>query len=213
MNNSVLRQPIETNKKVISRASTKNRNLSTEEGPENIGGPGFLLEKKKVRTHSDTHTYQITTRHLFLPLPPHLFQPNTMKVGELLGRQDDKVKMSEGKRSLEDTMASSSDDDDEDHSRLSSLSDSTGDDLTSIGDEDSEDMERFERSLRQKHAKACKAMAVRKNMEYNSRLIHDSKIVAQGSLFFYCLLRLLSLLSSPPLVATEWSIRYCLARI
>lgn len=84
-----------------------------------------------------------------------------MKVGELLGRQEEKVKMSEGKRSLEDTMASSSDDDDEDHSRLSSLSDSTGDDLTSIGDEDSEDMERFERSLRQKHAKACKAMAVR----------------------------------------------------
>ena len=84
-----------------------------------------------------------------------------MKVGELLGRQEEKSKMSEGKRSLEDTMASSSDDDDDDHSRLSSLSDSTGDDLTSLGDEDSEDMERFERSLRQKHAKACKAMAVR----------------------------------------------------
>jgi len=56
-------------------------------------------------------------------------------------------------------MASSSDDDDEANSRLSSLSASTGDDMTSIGDEDSEDMEHFERSLRQKHAKACKAMA------------------------------------------------------
>eukprot|EP00977_Amphora_coffeiformis_P020599 scaffold8374_cov175-Amphora_coffeaeformis.AAC.38 len=82
-----------------------------------------------------------------------------MKVGELLGRQEVKSKMSEGKRSLEDTMASSSDDDDEANSRLSSLSASTGDDMTSIGDEDSEDMEHFERSLRQKHAKACKAMA------------------------------------------------------
>ena len=93
-----------------------------------------------------------------------------MKVGQLLGRQQEEkatTKISEGKRSLEDTMASSSDDDDEDHSRLSSLSDSTGDDLTSIGDEDSEDMERFERSLRQKHAKACKAMAVRRSNRIN----------------------------------------------
>ena len=86
-----------------------------------------------------------------------------MKVGELLGRQEVNSKMTEGKRSLEDTMASSSDDDDEANSRLSSLSASTGDDMTSVGDEDSEDMERFERSLRQKHAKACKAMAVRKS--------------------------------------------------
>ena len=69
-------------------------------------------------------------------------------------------------------MASSSDDDDEAHSRLSSLSASTGDDMTSIGDEDSEDMERFERSLRQKHAKACKAMAVR-NQSPNNILLSE----------------------------------------
>ena len=69
-------------------------------------------------------------------------------------------------------MASSSDDDEEDHSRLSSLSDSTADDMTSIGDEDSEDMERFERTLRQKHAKACKAMAVRSHARNSfSRLV------------------------------------------
>lgn len=96
-----------------------------------------------------------------------------MKVGQLLGRQEEKLRMSEGKRSLEDTMASSSDDDDEDRSRLSSLSDSSGDDLTSAGDEDSEDMERFERTLRQKHAKACKAMAVR-TRDRSERIVLDA---------------------------------------
>jgi hypothetical protein len=91
-----------------------------------------------------------------------------MKVTQLLHRRDKTkatvAKVSTTKRSLEHTIASSSDDDDEDNSRLSSLSDSTTDDLTSVG-EDSENMERLERSLRQKHAKACKAMAVRRKHE------------------------------------------------
>jgi hypothetical protein len=96
-----------------------------------------------------------------------------MKVTQLLHRRNKTKatvsKVSTTKRSLEDTIASSSDDDDEDNSRLSSLSDSTTDDLTSVG-EDSEDMERFERSLRQKHAKACKAMAVRTKHEAGASL-------------------------------------------
>lgn len=42
-------------------------------------------------------------------------------------------------------------------SHLSSLSNSTKD--SSVGDDNSEEVERFERALRQKHTKACKAMA------------------------------------------------------
>jgi hypothetical protein len=83
-----------------------------------------------------------------------------MKVGELLGRTEQQVKIPVSKQSVEDTAASSSSSaDEEDRSHVSSLSGSTGDDMTSVGDH-SEDMEQFERNLRQKHAKACKAMAV-----------------------------------------------------
>lgn len=91
-----------------------------------------------------------------------------MKVGELLGRNEQTAvgaKMPTiTKQSLEEATASaSSSSDEEDRSRVSSLSASTGDDMTSVG-EDSDDMERFERNLRQKHAKACKAMAVSRSI-------------------------------------------------
>jgi hypothetical protein len=73
-----------------------------------------------------------------------------------------------GSKSWKKVLDAAADDDDEQQSRhLSDLSHSTDaeeiDNIESL-DDNSEDCERFERQLRHKHSKACKAMSVSRHI-------------------------------------------------
>eukprot|EP00527_Entomoneis_sp_CCMP2396_P003941 CAMPEP_0198147648 /NCGR_PEP_ID=MMETSP1443-20131203/36919_1 /TAXON_ID=186043 /ORGANISM="Entomoneis sp., Strain CCMP2396" /LENGTH=450 /DNA_ID=CAMNT_0043812061 /DNA_START=64 /DNA_END=1416 /DNA_ORIENTATION=+ len=84
-----------------------------------------------------------------------------MKVDDMLGRKakTPTSKTKSSRRKAHSHSSRSKHSDDESTSQMSSLSDSTEEGSSAASEDNTEDLERFERNLRQKHTKACKAMA------------------------------------------------------